>query len=103
VVAVQVHNWVLHEWMPELALSLAKCVDGLTGVAWVSYGPLRAGPPRILPSGSCRPPSGTCWPCSACPTHTPAKHVSIDLSAVVTAAWLSFARDRRARWCGWSL
>ena len=32
-----VHPWVLHEWLPELVLSLAGRAAGLSGVAWVWY------------------------------------------------------------------
>lgn len=99
------HTWVLHEWVPELALSLAYRVDGLTGVAWVWYvGTVLV---AVAVYASCRSQGRIVLSAiatvlallGAAASLTPRPQlVSIALTAVVTAAWLSSARDGRARW-----
>ena len=97
--------WVLHEWVPELALSLAYRVDGLTGVAWAWYvGTVLVALAFYV---SCRSQGRIVLSAiatvlallGAAASLTPRPQlVSIALAAVVTAAWLSTARDGRARW-----
>ena len=99
------NTWVLHEWVPELALSLANRVDGLTGVAWAWY----VGTVLVALAfyASCRSQGRIVLSAiatvlallGAAASLTPRPQlVSIALAAVVTAAWLSSARDGRARW-----
>ena len=99
------NTWVLHEWLPELALSLANRVDGLTGVAWAWY----VGTVLVALAfyASCRSQGRIVLSAivtvlvllGAAASLTPRPQlVSIALAAVVTAAWLSSARDGRARW-----
>ncbi|MEP6650123.1 MAG: hypothetical protein ABJA74_09440 [Lapillicoccus sp.] len=99
------NTWVLHEWLPELALSLANRVDGLTGVAWAWY----VGTVLVAFTfyASCRSQGRIVLSAiatvlamlGAAASLTPRPQlVSIALSAVVTAAWLSSVRDGRARW-----
>ena len=99
------NTWVLHEWMPELVLSVANRVDGLTGVAWVWY--LGTVLVALAFYASCRSQGRIVLSAiatvlallGAAASLTPRPQlVSIALSAVVTAAWLSSARDGRARW-----
>jgi hypothetical protein len=98
-------TWVLHEWVPELVLSVANRVDGLTGVAWIWY----VGTVLVAVTfyAACRSQGRILLSAiatvlallGAAASLTPRPHlVSISLSAVVTAAWLSSARDGRARW-----
>ena len=99
------NTWVLHEWVPELALSLANRVDGLTGVAWAWYmGTVLV---ALAFYASCRSQGRIVLSViatvlallGAAASLTPRPQlVSIALVAVVTAAWLSSARDGRARW-----
>jgi hypothetical protein len=97
--------WVLHEWVPEVVLSLANGVDGLTGVAWAWY----LGTVLVVVAiyAACRSQGRIVLSAiatvvallGAAASLTPRPQlVSIGLSAVVTAAWLSSARDGRARW-----
>ena len=97
--------WVLHEWVPELGLSLANPVDGLTGVAWVWY--LGTVFVALAFYAACRSQGRVVLSAiatvlallGAAASLTPRPQlVSIALAAVVTAAWLSTARDGRARW-----
>ena len=102
------NTWVLHEWVPELALSLANRVDGLTGVAWAWY----MGTVFVAFAfyASCRSQGRIVLSAiatvlallGAAASLTPRPQlVSIALAAVVTAAWLSSARDGRPDG-GWS-
>jgi hypothetical protein len=99
------NTWVLHEWVPELALSWADRVDGLTGVAWAWYiGTVLV---ALAIYASCRSQGRIVLATiatvlvllGAAASLTPRPQlVTIALAAVVTAAWMSSARDGRARW-----
>lgn len=99
------HPWVLHEWLPELAFSVADSVAGLGGVAWVWY----AGTVLVVVALYAASRSQGSAALSAIATVlallgtsaslTPRPQlVTIGLSAVVTAAWLGASRDLRPRW-----
>jgi hypothetical protein len=98
-------TWVLHEWMPELVMSVANRIDGLTGVAWVWYLGTVLVALAFYASGRSQGRivlsaiATVLALLGAAASLTPRPQlVSIALSAVVTAAWLSTARDGRARW-----
>ena len=99
------NTWVLHEWLPELALSVANRVDGLAGVAWLWY--VATVLVTIAFYASCRSQGRIVLSAiatvlallGAAASLTPRPQlVTFALSAVVTAAWLSSAQDGRARW-----
>jgi hypothetical protein len=97
--------WVLHEWVPELAMSVANQVGGLGGVAWLWYAASvgvavclyaacrREGPPVIAALGTVLGLLGMWASLSPRP-----QLATFAFTALVTAAWLASARDGRRRW-----
>jgi hypothetical protein len=97
--------WVLHEWLPELAFSMANQMDGLPAVAWVWYA-MTAGLTVAL-YVSCRTLGPAVLACLAtvlgllgmwASTSPRPQVITFALAAVTTAAWLCSARDSKRRW-----
>jgi hypothetical protein len=99
------HPWVLHEWLPELAMAGAAKVAGLPGVAWLNCLAIAAlfttvylicrSRATIMPAVIAA--AVAVFGASASLTPRP-QLVSFILLAVVTGAWLKTAVDGRPRW-----
>ncbi|KQU69467.1 hypothetical protein [Phycicoccus sp. Root101] len=98
-------TWVLHEWLPELALAAAAAVGGLPGVAWLAcaliallfvtvYAVCRTWVP-VLPAAIL----ATAAVFGSAASLTPRSQLATFLLLpVVVWAWLRTAQDLRARW-----
>ena len=103
--AFSTQPWVLHEWMPELAMAGANAVGGLAAVAALTavavtalfvvlYRTCRHWAP-VLPSGI----AATAGAYGASASFAPRPQlVSFLLLAVVVGAWLRTCEDGRLRW-----
>ncbi len=97
--------WVLHEWVPQLAMSVVNQIGGLGGVALLWYAGTvgvavclyvasrREGPPVIAALGTVLGLLGMWASLSPRP-----QLVTFAFAAVTTTAWLASARDGRRRW-----
>lgn len=97
--------WVLHEWLPELAFSVANERAGLPGVAWVWYAmtlgvavalylSCRSQGPAVLAALATVLGLLGMW-ASLSPRPQMA---TFAFAAVATAAWLTSSKDGRRRW-----
>ena len=97
--------WVLHEWLPELAFSLANERAGLPGVAWVWYAmtvgvavavylSCRSQGPAVLAALATVLGLLGMW-ASLSPRP---QLVTFAFASVATAAWLTSSKDGRRRW-----
>jgi hypothetical protein len=99
------HPWVLHEWLPELAMAGGYAVAGFAGVAWL----WTLGVAGVVAAvfGACRHQAGLLIALLATLAGVLGAGMSLQprpqlvtfaLLPLATAAWMATARDRRPRW-----
>jgi hypothetical protein len=99
------HAWVLHEWLPELAMAGVCAVAGFAGVAWL----WTLGVAGVIAAvfAACRCQAGLLIALLATLGGVLGAGMSLQprpqlmtfaLLPLATAAWMATARDRRPRW-----